>query len=127
VLSHWTMHTYRGRTYNDESDEWYLLQLRTTMNINTPAWLDFVHIGLQFQIEHHMFPRLPRHNLRIARSMVKAVCLKHGFVYHETGFMEANIQLYRVLRETAFVSRSTKKGPSGFYESAMWEGMNLMG
>merc|ERR1719231_1432928 len=71
VLSHWSMHTYEGRAYNGADDEWYVTTMRTTMNVATPPWLDWVHIGLQFQIEHHLFPRLPRHNLRIARDMVR--------------------------------------------------------
>ena len=79
-----------SEAYNDADDEWYITQLKTTMNFDTPPaplcgiavtlgasltgtrfsvamlfWrLDWVHIGLQFQIEHHLFPRLPRHNLR---------------------------------------------------------------
>lgn len=54
------METYHGRAYSNKETEWYMMQLRTTMNVDTPAWLDWVHIGLQFQIEHHLFPRLPR-------------------------------------------------------------------
>ena len=53
------------------------MQLRTTMNVATPEWLDYIHIGLQFQIEHHLFPRLPRHNLRKARAKVRAICKKY--------------------------------------------------
>merc|ERR1719443_2620009 len=55
VLSHWSMHSYEGRAYNDADDDWYITTMRTTMNVSTPSWLDFVHIGLQFQVEHHLF------------------------------------------------------------------------
>jgi len=34
-------------------------------------------------VEHHLFPRLPRHNLRKARALVKPICEKHGTHYHE--------------------------------------------
>ena len=67
VLSHWSMETYKGSPYTSKETEWYLMQLRTTMNVKTHPLLDWVHIGLQFQIEHHLFPRLPRQNLRKAR------------------------------------------------------------
>merc|ERR1711904_346043 len=67
VLSHWSMETYNGSPYTSLETEWYLMQLRTTMNVATHPLLDWVHIGLQFQIEPHLFPRLPRHNLRKAR------------------------------------------------------------
>ena len=88
VLSHWAMWCYEGRAYTGKDDEWYITQLRTTMNVATHPWLDWVHLGLQFQIEHHLYPRLPRHNLRVAREMVLAVCKKHNIRYHEPGFFE---------------------------------------
>ena len=53
VLSHWSMETYKGTPYTNKETEWYLMQLRTTMNVDTPEWLGYIHIGLQFQIEHH--------------------------------------------------------------------------
>merc|ERR1712146_686241 len=87
VLSHWAMHTYDGSAYTGPHDEWYIMQLKTTMNVATSPLFDWAHIGLQFQIEHHLFPRLPRHNLRKAREMVRAVCEKHGISYHEPGFL----------------------------------------
>lgn len=43
-------------------------QFMSTLNISCPASLDWFHGGLQFQIEHHLIPRLPRHHLR--RAMV---------------------------------------------------------
>ena len=102
VLSHWSMHSYEGRAYTGKDDEWYITTMRTTMNVKTHPLLDWTHIGLQFQVEHHLFPRLPRHNLRIARDMVKEVVEKHfpagspeckrlfplGVAYHEPGFFE---------------------------------------
>jgi len=141
VLSHWSMHSYAGRAYTGPDDEWYITTMRTTMNVATPKWLDFVHIGLQFQVEHHLFPRLPRHNLRIAREMVKEVVAKHfptgsaqakrlfptGEAYHEPGFFEGNLEMWRTLKQAALAARSAKKGEHGFWESALWEGMNLSG
>merc|ERR1740138_1060707 len=92
VLSHWSMHAYEGRAYTGPDDEWYITTMRTTMNVATPPALDWVHIGLQFQVEHHLFPRLPRHNLRIARALVKPICEKHGIHYHEPGFFAGNVE-----------------------------------
>ncbi|CAK9074463.1 unnamed protein product [Durusdinium trenchii] len=119
--------TWGGDAYNDATDEWYITQLKTTMNFDTPPVLDWVHIGLQFQIEHHLFPRLPRHNLREARSLVKEVCRKHNIRYHEPGFFQANIETLQCLWHTAKAARLTKKGDSGFYESILWDGLTLNG
>jgi len=127
VVSHWAMATYHGHAYNNDQDEWYVTQMKTTMDITTPPCLDWLHIGLQFQIEHHLFPRLPRHNLRAARDLVKAVCKKHGIHYHERSFLEANVETVRTLSNAAQAARSTKKGNSGFYESALWDGLQLSG
>ncbi|OLP98308.1 Delta(8)-fatty-acid desaturase 2 [Symbiodinium microadriaticum] len=71
--------------------------------LSLPTWsetLDWVHIGLQFQIEHHLFPRLPRHNLREARTLVKEVCKKHNIRYHEPGFFQALAAMLSVVLES---------------------------
>jgi fatty acid desaturase len=41
--------------------------------------------GLNYQIEHHLFPTLPRHNLAKIRTRVMELCRKHGLVYEECG------------------------------------------
>lgn len=105
-LSHFSMETYHGNAYNDDSDEWYKMQIKTTLNVDCPEWFDFFHIGLQFQVEHHLFPSLPRHNLREARKLVKEVCRKHGITYHELTFLEGVKKTYMGLQETAMKARS---------------------
>jgi len=141
VLSHWSMHSYEGRAYTGPDDEWYITTMRTTMNVATHPLLDWTHIGLQFQVEHHLFPRLPRHNLRVARDMVKEVVEKHfpagsdeckrlfplGKAYHEPSFFEGNLDMWRVLKRAAYDARRAKKGEHGFWECALWEGMNCAG
>merc|ERR1711953_127555 len=121
------METYRGSPYTSKETEWYLMQLRTTMNVSTPEWLDWVHIGLQHQIEHHLFPRLPRHNLRKARELVKQVCLKHKIHYHEPGFFQATTETLAAMRKTALIARQTKKGENGFYQCMLWDALNING
>lgn len=108
VLSHYSMEAYHGNAYNDASDEWYTMQIKTSLDVTCPEWFDFFHIGLQHQVEHHLFPMLPRHNLRIARRMVKAVCLKHDIPYHEVSFFEGVKRTYLAMRHTAFEARSGK-------------------
>jgi len=127
VISHWAMETYHNHAYNDASDEWYITQLKTTMNVDTPPLLDFVHIGLQFQIEHHLFPRVPRHNLRKVRDLVREVAKKHKLQYHEPGFFQANMETLQALADTALNAAAAEKGKSGFYESALCAGLQLAG
>ncbi|KAM9908458.1 hypothetical protein OXX79_000375 [Metschnikowia pulcherrima] len=65
-------------------------QLRTTMDVDCPNWLDFLHGGLQFQAIHHLFPRLPRHNLRRAQPFVIDFCKEVGLPYSIYGFGKGN-------------------------------------
>ena len=64
--------------------------LRTTMDVDCPPWLDFIHGGLQFQAIHHLYPRLPRHNLRRAQKLVQEFCTDVGIPYALYGFVDGN-------------------------------------
>jgi delta8-fatty-acid desaturase len=64
--------------------------LRTTMDVACPQWLDFIHGGLQFQAIHHLFPRMPRHNLRAAQKLVIAFCEDVKIPYALYGFVDGN-------------------------------------
>ena len=101
TLSHFAEEVYHGRPFNSDNDEWFRMQLRTCLNIVCPKWLDWAHGGLQFQIEHHLWPRIPRHNLRSVRDIVKPFCAKHGVTYNELGFVDANRRVLSKLRQTA--------------------------
>ena len=81
TLSHWGMPT--SDLGNDES--FAQRQLRTTMDVLCPAWMDFVHGGLQFQAIHHLFPRVPRHNLRALQPMVLDFCEATGISIRSMG------------------------------------------
>ncbi|ONM41438.1 Delta(8)-fatty-acid desaturase 2 [Zea mays] len=54
-------YTYVGRP---RGDDWFQKQTRGTLDVACPPWMDWFHGGLQFQVEHHLFPRLPRCHLR---------------------------------------------------------------
>ncbi|BGP42948.1 hypothetical protein JCM10449v2_006963 [Rhodotorula kratochvilovae] len=47
-------------------------QLRTTMDISCPPYLDFLHGGLNFQTPHHLFPRVPRFRFRAVAREIEA-------------------------------------------------------
>jgi delta8-fatty-acid desaturase len=75
--------------------------LRTTMDVDCPAWLDFFHGGLQFQAVHHLFPRIPRHNLRKTRRLVQEFCDDVGIPYALYGFVDGNKQVIGRLADVA--------------------------
>ncbi|RUP47414.1 fatty acid desaturase-domain-containing protein, partial [Jimgerdemannia flammicorona] len=76
-------------------------QLRTTMDVDCPEWMDFIHGGLQFQVIHHLFPRVPRHNLRACQPYVRKFCAEHGFTYHIYTFTKGNWIVLKALKDVA--------------------------
>jgi hypothetical protein len=82
-----------------ECDEHFAAKaLRTTMDVSCPPWLDFFHGGLQFQVIHHLFPRVPRHNLRKLKPLVVQFCKDTGLEYLEYGFIEGQMIVIAQLR-----------------------------
>ncbi|KAL2130180.1 hypothetical protein VTI74DRAFT_6792 [Chaetomium olivicolor] len=75
--------------------------LRTTMDVDCPEWLDFFHGGLQFQVIHHLFPRIPRHNLRKTQKLVQEFCDEVGIPYALYGFVDGNKQVIGRLADVA--------------------------
>lgn len=75
--------------------------LRTTMDVDCPWWMDWFHGGLQFQAVHHLFPRVPRHNLRNCQNLVKGFCEEVGLKYHIYGFIKGNGVVLGALRDIA--------------------------
>ncbi|KAK2736772.1 hypothetical protein FQN57_000544 [Myotisia sp. PD_48] len=97
TLSHWGMPT----ADLGPMESFPQRQLRTTMDVDCPAWLDFLHGGLQFQAVHHLFPRIPRHNLRQAQALVREFCDKTKIKYQCYGFVEGNQVVLNRLEEIA--------------------------
>ncbi|KAK4653181.1 hypothetical protein QC762_505820 [Podospora pseudocomata] len=83
--------------------------LRTTMDVDCPTWLDFFHGGLQFQAIHHLFPRIPRHNLRKTQRLVQEFCDEVGIPYALFGFVDGNKEVIGRLGEVARQAAILKK------------------
>ncbi|GAA4201575.1 fatty acid desaturase family protein [Actinocatenispora rupis] len=60
-------------------------QVLTSRNIRGGRFVDFALGGLNYQIEHHLFPSMPRPNLHHARALVRSFCTEHDVSYTETG------------------------------------------
>ncbi|WP_173073447.1 fatty acid desaturase family protein [Phytohabitans rumicis] len=59
-------------------------QVLTSRNVRGGWFIDTLLGGLNYQIEHHLFPSMPRPNLRRARTLVHRFCAEHGVDYCET-------------------------------------------
>ena len=97
TLSHFAMSTVDMGVHESFPQK----MLRTTMDVDCASWLDFVHGGLQFQAVHHLFPRIPRHNLRQAQVYVREFCVETGIPYAIYGFAEGNREVLGRLGEVA--------------------------
>jgi fatty acid desaturase len=64
-------------------------QVLTTRNIRGGTVVDFVLGGLNYQVEHHLFPNMPRPNLRKAQPIVRAYCEQLGVPYTETNLIDS--------------------------------------
>ncbi|MFF0228362.1 fatty acid desaturase family protein [Streptomyces sp. NPDC004629] len=74
-------------------------QVLTSRNIRGSALTDWFLGGLNYQIEHHLFPSMPRPHLKLAQPMVKAHCRDLGIPYTETGLIDSYRQALRHLHE----------------------------
>lgn len=97
TLSHFAMSSVDGGLHESFAQK----MVRTTMDVDCPPWLDFLHGGLNFQVVHHLFPRLPRHNLRRAQKYVKEFCDDVGIPYIIFTFTRGNKEVISRLGEVA--------------------------
>jgi fatty acid desaturase len=76
-----------------------LRQVLTSRNIRGGPVVDVVLGGLNYQIEHHLFPSMPRPNLRRAQPVVRRFCEQNGLAYVESSALASYGEVLRHLRE----------------------------
>jgi fatty acid desaturase len=82
----------------DDSDLGFVLrQIITARNVAGGRFTAFMLGGLNYQIEHHLFPTMPRRNLPRARGVVRAFCAERGIGYHEDSLVGSYRQALRYL------------------------------
>jgi len=85
----------------DEQMDFLRRQVLTARNIRASHAADYLLGTLSCQIEHHLFPTMPRHRLREAAPVVRQFCLERGVGYRETGMLGAYVEVYRHLEAIA--------------------------
>jgi fatty acid desaturase len=90
---------HKGMPTLTQADELDFLrrQVLTSRNVAGSRPVDFVLGGLNYQIEHHLFPTMPRPNLRRAQPLVRAFCQQHGLPYVEASLFGSYAQALRHL------------------------------
>ena len=74
-------------------------QVITARNISGGRLTTFLLGGLNYQVEHHLFPSMPRPNLRLAQGLVRDFCAATDLGYSEESFVESFRQIIQHLSE----------------------------
>ncbi|XP_064598225.1 acyl-CoA 6-desaturase-like [Liolophura sinensis] len=80
--------------------DWVTMQLKATCNVKQSWFNDWFSGHLNFQIEHHLFPTMPRHNYHKVAPLVQSLCRKHGLNYQSKGLFEAFKDIVVSLKES---------------------------
>jgi linoleoyl-CoA desaturase len=72
---------YEAGTRARGRGEWYAMQVEATNDFEVSLPISILCGGLDRQIEHHLFPRLPPNRLREIAPEVRAACEAHGVAY----------------------------------------------
>jgi len=86
-LAHTVEHTafpVPDTTTNKFEDEWAVHQVKTTANFATQnKFVSWFVGGLNFQIEHHLFPKISHVHYPAISKIIKQACAEHGLQYVE--------------------------------------------
>jgi fatty acid desaturase len=74
-------------------------QVLTSRNVRSNPITDLVYGSLNYQIEHHLFPTMPRCNIRRAHKIVRDYCAELGVPYHETSIYRSYREILGFLHE----------------------------
>ncbi|XP_060574258.1 acyl-CoA Delta-6 desaturase-like [Ruditapes philippinarum] len=91
----------------DEASPWLQLQLNATCDIEKSFFNDWFTGHLNFQIEHHLFPTMPRHNLYKIAPLVKSLCEKHDVPYIVKPLWQSFADIVKSLRSSGELWQET--------------------
>lgn len=76
-------------------------QIVTSRNIVSSWFYDFIYVGVNYQIEHHLFPNCPRNKLYLITPFVLQICRKYNLSYTSVGIIETNQIILSELKRIA--------------------------
>jgi fatty acid desaturase len=80
-------------------------QVRTSRNITGGLWATILMGGLNYQIEHHLFPSMPRPHLRAARMLVREHCRSNDVPYLEASLLSSYRTVIGYLNRVGLAAR----------------------
>jgi len=74
-------------------------QVLTSRNVKSSPLTDLLYGSLNYQIEHHLFPTMPRCNIRRAHKIVRDYCAEVGVPYYETSIYRSYCEILSFLHD----------------------------
>jgi fatty acid desaturase len=90
---------HKGMPHPTGDEDYLRKQVLTSRNVRGGWLTDAALGGLNYQIEHHLFPAMPTPNLPTAQPIVQAYCREIGVPYEMTGLIDSYGQALRHLHE----------------------------
>jgi fatty acid desaturase len=90
----------------DDHSDFLRRQVLTSRNVRGSGLVDYALGGLNYQIEHHLFPSMPRPHLRRAQPLVREFCRQHDLPYCETSLVDSYAQALRHLNTVGRAARA---------------------
>ena len=90
---------HKGMPHPDGTEDYLRKQVLTSRNVRGGRLVDAALGGLNYQIEHHLFPAMPTPNLRTAQPVVRAYCAEIGVPYEMTSLSDSYAQALRHLHD----------------------------
>ncbi|GAA0379695.1 acyl-CoA desaturase [Micromonospora gifhornensis] len=97
---------HKGMPHPTRTEDYLRKQVLTSRNVRGNRLVDAALGGLNYQIEHHLFPGMPTPNLRRAQPIVQAYCAEIGVAYVQTGLVTSYRQALRHLHEVGAPARA---------------------
>ena len=92
---------YKTDEKGSVENSWAIHQLQTTSNFSSNVVLSWFIGGLNFQIEHHLFPNICHVHYRRISEIVKSTALEYGLPYKEfksfIGALGGHVQMLKIL------------------------------
>ena len=85
----------------EHRNDYLRCQVLTSRNVKAHPVTDFLYGGLNYQIEHHLFPSIPRNRMRELQVIVKAFCEERSVAYHETSTLGSYQEITDHLHEVS--------------------------
>jgi len=84
----------------DQKRDWLTLQVKATCDVEGSLFNDWFTGHLNYQVEHHLFPTMPRCNLPHVAGRVRALCEKHNLNLETKSLFGAFADIVVSLRES---------------------------